>query len=336
MRKILFIRLRLLGDTIFTIPAIQIYKKHFPDSLVYYLVEEKFRELAWLMPGIHEVILIPYRMGLRDLFKFRKEIMGLGIDTVVDFHCGPKAALLTCISGAKVRIGYRTPNRNWAYNHLTPRKFADGYTHSVYNQAKLLEHLGIAVVPDRMPAYPEIRVDERQAAGFVKEASKGDKKLVVHVGAGNIYRDWGIENFLSLIQKIKGYKDGSIEVFLIGSSQEEREKGAYLRNECDACDFTGQLSIPEILYLISNSTVYFGVDSGPLHLASLTQTPIVALYGPNIPAVSGPWRKDNVTIIQSGLSCRPCSQRGCKYDTIRCMKEIKTDEVYEAIIRYFK
>ncbi len=99
-------------------------------------------------------------------------------------------------------------------------------------------------------------------------------------------------------------------------------------------DFTGKLSVKEILYVITNSDVYFGADSGPLHLASLTKTPIVALYGPNIPEISGPYRKENVTVIQLDLDCIPCPQKTCKYDEIKCMSGIDVSEVYDAIKKY--
>lgn len=86
--------------------------------------------------------------------------------------------------------------------------------------------------------------------------------------------------------------------------------------------------------MISESTVYVGADSGPLHLASLTNTPLVALYGPNLPEISGPWREKNVTIIRRPMPCQPCKQKKCIYGIIPCMKNITLDETYEAIIRY--
>jgi heptosyltransferase-1 len=339
MKKILFIRLRLLGDIIFTIPAIEIYRKYFPENKIYYVVEEKFREIAELIPGIHEVIVIPRYMTLKEHFKFRKKIKTLGIDTVIDFHSGPKSALLTRISGAKTRIGYKTPNRNYAYTHKTPRKFSDSPTHSVFNQAKLLEHVGITgITMENLPLYPPIHVKKNTISKGIQEIledNSNNKKIVIHVGAGNRFRDWGIENFSTLIKRLITDK---VTLFLVGSSEEEKKKGAYLKEQygINIHDFTGQLTIKEILFLISQSMVYFGVDSGPLHLASLTNTPLVALYGPNIPEISGPWRKKDVTIIQLPLNCRPCSQRKCIYDIIKCMKNIKTDVIYEAITRYFK
>ncbi|MCP5101958.1 MAG: glycosyltransferase family 9 protein [bacterium] len=337
MKNILFIRLRLLGDIIFTIPALELYKKKFPDSKIYYVAEEKFREIAMLIPGIHEVIVLPRKMTLKQHVRFRKKIKNLGIDTVVDFHSGPKSALLTRFTGAKTRIGYKTPNRNYAYTHKTPRTFGDGPTHSVFNQVKLLEHLGVTgITAEDIPGCPPILPDESQISAEVKKILREHqthKKAVIHVGAGNRFRDWGIENFSILIKQLIQDK---VSVFLVGKGKEEKEKGEYLSERYDLHDFTGRLSIAETLFLISQSTVYCGVDSGPLHLASLTATPLVALYGPNIPEISGPWRKTGVTIVQLPLKCRPCSQRTCIYDTIRCMINIKTDVVYEAIHRYLK
>jgi len=297
------------------------------------VVEEQFKEIGRLIPGVHQLIVVPRKMGLKRMWKFRKDIRNIGFDTVIDFHSGPKSAQLTWLTGAKLRIGYQTPNRNWAYNRLTPRNFGDTPTHSVYNQAKLLEHLGIAVSVESLPQYPGITIRETQISNAVKEAIKKEKKAVIHVGAGNPFRDWGIENFSALISRLK---EQGITVFLIGSGEEEKKKSNYLSRLLGVDDFTGKLSAAQLYYLISNSDVYVGADSGPLHLASLTAVPLVALYGPNIPEISGPWRKKNVSIIQHPMACRPCTQRKCIYGIIPCMKNITMDEVYEEIIRYIR
>jgi heptosyltransferase-1 len=334
--NILFIRLRLLGDIIFTIPAIQIYKKHFPDSRVYYVAEEKFKEIAALIPGIHKVIVIPRKMGIRAMWTFRREMKKIAFDTVIDFHSGPKSAQLTWLSGIRTRIGYRTPNRNWAYNRLVPRTFGGFPTHSVYNQAKLLEPLGITIDTPGLPPYPPITIPDEQVSAGLKKilfTHSGRPSVVIHVGAGNEFRDWGTDKFSALIERLKN--DG-VHVYLVGSGEEEEKKAAYYSDRFEVNDFAGKLSIAELFYLISRSSVFFGADSGPLHLASLTPTPLVGLYGPNIPEISGPWRLKDAAIIQKQMECRPCDQRTCIYGIIPCMKTITTDEVHEAIIRYFK
>ena len=324
--RILFIRLRLLGDIVFTIPSVLLYKTNFPDNEIYYLVEQRFREAAEIIPGVKEVITVPDHMGLKDIILFRRKVKKLRFPTVIDYHSGPRSALLTYLSGAKVRIGYQTPNRNWAYNRMVPRKSEKKYSHSVINQARLLTPLGIDV--QKIPFYPEIKISEEQVSQDLREASDLNKKIVIHVGAKKRYRDWGRENFALLIKELK---QNNWNIFLIGKGEEEEARGQYLHDRFNVFDFTGKISIKEILFLIAHSDVYFGADSGPLQLASLTKTPIVALFGPNIPEVSGPFRKEKVTIIQLNLDCRPCAQKRCKFDEAKCMKEIEVAGVYQAI-----
>ena len=323
---VLFIRLRLLGDIIFTIPALRLFKEQFPATRLHYVVEERFREIAGLIPGIDSVITVPRRRGLREILAFRRQVRGLGIRTAVDFHSGPGSALLTLASGARRRLGYRTPNRNWAYNLLVDRHDPARSPHSVHNQARLLEALGVD--GRSVPPYPAIDMSSFPDFPRLAPLIGVRPKVVVHLGAGNRFRDWGEEHFFDLAQRLSA---GSVAVVLIGGSAAERERAARLRHIPGVHDLTGPLPVRELLALIASSSAYVGADSGPLHLASLTATPLVAIYGPNRTAVSGPWRQQALAVIELEMECRPCSQKSCKYGTIPCMRDISTDKVHEAV-----
>lgn len=315
-----------MGDIIFTFPALGMYRYKFPDHRIYYVVEEEFAELATIIPYINEMIIIPRNMGPKDLSNFRKKIKNLNIQRVIDFHSGPKSAILTRISGARERIGYRTPNRNWAYTHLVPRKFKNTPTHSVFNQVRLLGPLGID--SKNIPPYPIIPIRKEKTDKMIQSLPRSGPDVIIHIGAKTRFRDWGIKNYLSLIQLLEA--DGCL-IYLLGQNLEERKRGEYLAKKSQVKNLTGLLSLIDILYLISRSRIYLGVDSGPLHLASLTTTPIVAIYGPNLPAISGPWRRENVKILQADLNCIPCSQKKCKFETVKCMQNVTVHQVYEAI-----
>jgi heptosyltransferase-1 len=328
---VLFVRLRLLGDIIFTIPAIEIFKAHWPQSRVHYVVEERFRELAEIIPGVDHVITVPAKPGWRDIRNFRKTIKGLGIQTAIDFHSGPTSALLTLASGAARRIGYRTPNRNWAYTHLLPRRSGTFPTHSVFNQARLLEKIGITV--NEIPGFPVLDFSRFPLSERLAAVADISPKVVIHLGAGNRFRDWGMENFSALINRLSARQ---IPVFLIGHKEEEKLRAAALSRIPHTYDFSGTLTIHELLHLIAGAAVYVGADSGPLHLASLTKTPLVGFFGPNLAEISGPWRKERVEIMQLDIPCRPCSQRECRYDTIPCMRDIALEKVYDAVNKFIK
>lgn len=327
--EVLFMRLRLLGDIVFTIPAVAMFKERFPGSRVHYVVEERFREVAALIPGVDNVITVPRRRRWRDILAFRRRIRELGLQTVIDFHSGPGSALLTRATGARLRVGYRTPNRNWAYHRLIDRSLPGPPLHSVLNQARLLEALGFDAADP--PPYPPILSGSLSVSSRLAPLKDLYPKVVLHLGAGNCFRDWGEDHFSDLARRLAADK---ATIVLIGRSTEERQRAARLSRLPGVHDLSGPLPVRELLALIAAATVYVGADSGPLHLASLTATPLVALYGPNSPAVSGPWRREALEVIELEMECRPCSQRRCKYGTIPCMRDISTDRVYEAVRQF--
>jgi ADP-heptose:LPS heptosyltransferase len=332
-KDVLFIRLRLLGDIIFTIPAIRIFRERRPRSRVFYVVEERFREIAEIIPGVDHVITVPAKLGWRDVWNFRNKITSLGIQTAVDFHSGPSSALLTRASGAATRVGYRTLNRNWAYTDMIPRRGASFPSHSVYNQARLLEKVGIPIPVGGIPPFPAIDFSRFPVSERLAAVQDIRPRVVIHMGAGNRFRDWGMDNFSALIGRLSADR---IHVFLIGRSEEEKLRAAVLSKIQKTHDFSGVLAIHDLLNLIAGASVYVGADSGPLHLASLTATPLVALFGPNLAQISGPWRKEQVEIVQLDMPCRPCSQRKCKYDTIPCMRNIAVEKVYDAVSKFIR
>ncbi len=321
----LFLRLRLLGDIVFTIPAVARFKERLPGTRLYFAVEERFAEAAGLIPGIDGVVTVPARIGPGDVLAFRRRLRRLGVGTVIDLHSGPTAALLTRASGAAVRAGFRTPNRNWAYNRLVDRFDPARPAHSVHNQARLLEAVGID--GSDPPPYPQLPASAFAVTPRLEPLVALRPKAVLHLGAGNRFRDWGEEHFAELARRLTA--DG-VAVVLVGGSEEERRRGERLGRLPGVHDLTGPLPLRELLALVASASVYVGADSGPLHVASLTATPLVALYGPNLTAVSGPWRRQGLAVIETSLPCRPCSQRRCKYGTIPCMRDISTDRVHEA------
>ncbi len=324
----MFIRLRLLGDIVFTLPALSLFKEHFPSVRLHYVVEERYREIAELIPGIDRVVTVPSGRGFREVLEFRRQAREAAIATVIDFHSGPASALLARASGARLRIGYRTPNRNWAYNRLVQRTLPGRPVHSVISQARLLQPLGI--VNARIPGYPAVDSGDVPVSPRLAAAIALRPKVVVHLGAGNGFRDWGEDRFLELARRL----GRQAAVVLVGASELERQRAARLAALDNVHDLSGPLGVRELLKLVESASVYVGADSGPLHLASLTRTPIVALYGPNLSAISGPWRSSALEIIELEMACRPCSQRRCKYGTIPCMRDISTDRVHEAVSRF--
>src|SRR5438132_784096 len=69
---------------------------------------------------------------------------------------------------------------------------------------------------------------------------------------------------------------------------------------------TGRLSLRELVALMQLADLYLGNDSGPLHLAVCAGLPVLALFGPESPAVYGPPASPRNTVLYRAEPCGPC------------------------------
>lgn len=348
--KLLLVRLRLIGDVVFTTPAVHALKRRFPGSHLTYVVEPAAAPVVALNPNIDELIVLPREGGLgqlaRDLALARR-LRAARYDLAIDFHGGPRSSLLTWLSRAPIRIGYDVAGRSWMYTCRIARPRALRPRHSVENQWDLLTVLGVPP-PTRSRNPVEMTVEPAAAAGVAERLARAgvgddDQIIVIHVSAGNPFRRWPLASFVSLAASIAAA--GSARRVVVTSGPSEREAaeqvvaGARMRlpeRDRPRIVSCGEFSLTELRALVERAFLYVGGDSGPLHVASTSHVPIVGLYGPTLPVRSEPWR-DPASVSEAvgvdGLPCRPCDQRRCAPGDFRCLAGISAEQVADAAER---
>jgi len=94
-------------------------------------------------------------------------------------------------------------------------------------------------------------------------------------------------------------------------------------------------SLKEELILMSHLDVMLSMDSANMHLASLTATPVVSVWGATHPCAGFMgWRQPEENAIQATLDCRPCSiygQKTCRRGDYACLNMIKPETIAERI-----
>ena len=207
--KILLIRLRLIGDVVFTTPLFGTLERTFPESRLTYLVERDAAPVVAGNPHLAQVIVVPRTRGLarvRDDLRLARRLRAERFDVVFDLHGGPRSSWLTWATGAPQRIGYDIPGRGWQYTRTVHRPRGLQPRHSVVNQWALLTAVAgwSAAPPDpaRNPAEmtldPEVdaRIAERLRTAGVDERHE---VMVIHVSAGNPFRRWPEPAFATLV-----------------------------------------------------------------------------------------------------------------------------------------
>ncbi len=65
--NILLVRLRLIGDVVFTTPIVRALRRHYPDARLTYLVEPPAAPVLRHNAHLNELIVIPRRRGVRRI-----------------------------------------------------------------------------------------------------------------------------------------------------------------------------------------------------------------------------------------------------------------------------
>ena len=346
--KILLVRLRQIGDVVFTTPVIRALRQRFTDAHLAYVVEPPAESVVAQNPNIDEVIVAP---RLRGPAGVRAEAALVGrlranrYDLAIDFHGGPRASILTWLSGAPERIGYEVVGRSWMYTRRIARPRTPRGRHSVRNQWDLVASLGVASPAPE--AFPVEMVVATQTADAVNEriaragAGAGDRIILIHVSAGNPFRQWPASAFATVAAALaagdrrrriivtSGPSDGDAAERVIAEARAHSPAAA--RPRVLAC---GEFSLAELRALADRAALYVGGDSGPMHVASTSHVPIVGLYGPTLPERSAPWRASvwpSESVEVHGLSCRPCDQRRCLPGDFRCLTWIEPQQVIRSL-----
>lgn len=347
--SILIVRLRLVGDVVFTTPVVAALRRRYPDARLVYVVENAAAPIVAGNPHLDDVIIAPHRRGLgrlADDWNLARRLRRERFDVALDLHGGPRSAWLTWTSGAPQRVGYDIPGRSWMYTTVVHRPKELRPRHSVENQWDLLRDLDpdFAAGPDPTRDRIEIAldpravraVDGRLAAWHIPASGR---ILILHVSAGNPFRRWPESAFAELAAGLVRLSGNDWLVFTGGPSDRAAttrvlaDARARAPEAADRLVDGESLSLGELRALCERAALYVGGDSGPLHLASASDVPIVALFGPTLPARSAPWRPPAVPTVAvdvGALPCRPCEQRVCAPGDFRCLTTLGAGAVLQA------
>lgn len=349
--KILFIRLRLIGDVVFTTPLVKAVRRAYPDAHLTYVVEPGAAAAIEHNPHIDETIVAPKQRGWRRLaadLSLARTLRRAHYDIVFDLHGGPRSAWLALATGAPERIGYEIRGRKWMYTRRAPRAPTLEARHSVENQWDVLRAWpGWTGEPDRVRDSVEMALDpgaDTRIADRLRLAGVGDidEIVVLHVSAGNPFRRWPEAFFAETAATLASESARRRIVFSSGPSDREAAERigaaarALLGSSAGRIVQLGDIDLQELRALIERSRLFIGGDTGPLHIAATTRTPVVGIYGPTLPARSEPWRDPSVRSVAvevTGLPCRPCDQRVCAPGDFRCLSQLPPSQVIAAARR---
>lgn len=348
-RRLLVIRLDLIGDLVLSMTVVRALKRAYPGAEIDLLALPSSAPVVSDDPDLAQVI--PYDPNVwrrpkaffqprnwRTTFHVIRRLRSRRYDIAVSVF-GNWAAMLAVASGAQRRVGFgRESYPGFMTDSVPGGHWRSGERlHEVDYCLKLAQAAGAAVSDeDRIPRlYVSQKAVSELKTLLDNLGIRQDRPLIAcHVASNNGQsKRWPILYWARLLDRLIGKWEA--QVVLTGAPGDlplvDRITGRMQRT---ACNLAGKTSLPQLAALLQRADVVISGDSGPMHIADALNTPLIAIHGPTDPAQFGPV-SPAATVLKSGIWCSPCynmkDPADCRYYTTQCMKNITPTRVFEVV-----
>ena len=336
-KNIVILRTDRIGEVLLSTAAVTALRRRYPECKITFVTSEYSRPLVEGRTDIKEVITVDTftkdgwvskAIVLASILRREK----FDVAVVLNPH---KMLHLACfLAGVPHRIGY---DRKWGF--LLTDKITDerdkGEKHEVEYTMDLLRLLGVTAPAPKVSLHVGVASDDAvDDILYSKGARPGRSLVVVHPGSSNPAKIWPGERYSELIRRIKTEMDVDVAV-LGGRSEKDLAEKIIKEAAVDVLSLVAELDLKELGAILKRSDLFIGNDAGPMHMASALHTPVIAIFGRNIPGVSPrrwrPWGEGNV-VFHETPGCDPCHDTTCPYD-YKCLKSITVDAVFSEVKR---
>jgi len=327
-----------LGDAVMCEPALRGLRKLFPDAQIALLVKPAVADLFGGHPALTRVLTYDTKgrhAGLSGKWALAGQLRRQGFDLAVLFQNAFEAAFLTFLAGVPRRYGYATDGRSLLLSDPVAAPDRRTLVHQVRYYWDLLKPLGLTGDPSapELVVFPE---EEQAMAGRFAQGGLTATDVVVGINPGSTYggaKRWLPERFAEVTERlcrtIRESREQQVSVVILGAKGEERlgrEIAARLSSR--SLVLSGATTIRELMAALKRCAMLLTNDTGPMHIASAFQVPIVAIFGPTDWRATSPFGSAHV-IVRQPVDCAPCLLRECPIDH-RCMTRVSVDQVYDA------
>jgi len=343
--NILIIQTAFIGDVILTTPMFAALKEALPFSRLTVMIKPEAVGLLQSSPSIDELLVIDKKgrhRGPVGMLRFAREIRKRKFDVILSPHQSHRTSLLCAVSGVPLRFGYRSAGfASLAYHKTFERP--SGMPEIV----RLLKFLDDSIAPGSAQGasrQPQLFETEESTAEALQLFSSLHISRAICIAPSSVWptKRWTPWGFAELAGKL--VQKYNSDIVLIGSkgdravSEEVIDFAKILLPEAvqqRIHDLTGKTSLLGLYSLIKRCRLLISNDSAPVHLGSAAGIPLVAIFGPTIPAFGfAPISPGSAVTEIKGLPCRPCGTHGskrCPEGHFRCMKGIGADDVLETV-----
>ena len=360
VKRMLFVKPAEMGSTILMYPMLLRARELWPDCEFHFLVFAENTAAVHMLglvseENIHTIRISDLATFVKDALKVLFKLHWMDFDVALDLEFFSRAsAILTELAGARATCGFNRYTMEGMYKgsfFSHPVQY-NCHIHTAQTFLSMVEALTmpagqIPLVKAPVKPLQELELARLQCSSDEKAqvrrlisnecavANEQSRLVIINANSSDLVplRRWPLDNFIELGRRLLQIDNTIIVLTGVAGERVESEHVQASLNSERVANLVGRTSLRQLLVLYSLCDLMITNDSGPSHFASLTDLPVITLFGPETPALYGALGK-NKRAITAGLTCSPCvssyNHRATACNENVCMRNITVEQVFAA------
>lgn len=338
---ILIIRFSAMGDVAMVVPVVYSLATQYPDLRITVLSRSFARPFFDdLAPNVDfmEADLKGEYHGVKGLNALYRRLAAKQFTKIADLHSVLRSEYLRMrFTMGHYRVEHINKHRRQrralvSYNNKERKQLPTPFE----NYAEVLAKLGFPVRLEFRSIFPPEGGNLNMLPAIIGPKKNFQKWIGIAPTAAHPGKCYPAPLMRQVVEQLI-VKYPQARIFLFGRGRMEDQLFSQWCSEMPQCFYVSQHleHMHQELILMSHLDVMLSMDSANMHLASLTATPVVSVWGATHPyAGFVGWNQPQENIIQADLDCRPCSiygKRPCRRGDLACMNMIRPEQIVERI-----
>ena len=287
LQHVCLLRLSAIGDTCHALAALRAFQAAWPETRFTWIIGKvEAKLMTEILPEI-EFITFDKRETLRELIRLRSILHGRKFDLLLDLQLSFRASLVSRLVRAPIKLGFDRPRARelqWL--------FTNAQIEPATREHVLDSFMGFARACGIEPQAPHWDVPLPQdALDYARSLIvAGQPTLLISPCSSHAARNWSADRYAAVADHaVAAHR---MRVVLVGGrSVDESRMGAAIvaASRAPLLNQIGKDTLPQLLGLMSQSSVLLSPDSGPAHMASMVGLPVIGLYAATNPERAGPY-----------------------------------------------
>ena len=287
LQHVCLLRLSAIGDTCHALAALRAIQAAWPQTRFTWIIGKlEAKLMTALLPEI-EFITFDKSAMLKEQWRLRKVLRGRRFDLLLDMQLSFRASLISRLIAAPIKLGFDRQRARELQWWFTNARIAPASSEHVLDS-----FMGFVRACGIEPGAPRwdlsLPPDTLEyARGIITD---GRPTLVVSPCSSHTARNWSAERYAAVADHAAAVHDMRV-VLVGGRSSIEAQMAAAIAAAARTAivNQVGKDTLPQLLGLLSQSTVLLSPDSGPAHMATMVGLPVLGLYAATNPARAGPY-----------------------------------------------